>query len=570
MRDFLISRIQHHFPGAVFDVLKPPQPELGDYSVNLAFALAQQSRRNPFEAAQSVSAALIEDAELAKIFERIEPAQPGFVNFFLKPAFLQRQLLRMAKEGKRYGSGRSGKGKRVIVEYSSPNIAKPMHVGHLRSTVIGDALANILAFTGYRVVRWNYVGDWGTQFGKLIAAYKRWGIKAEVQKQPIATLLDLYVRFHEELKEHPELEKEGQDEFKKLEKGDRANRGLWRWFREESFKDFNRIYALLGVKFNVMDDESNYEKDIRPLIDFLGEQGLVKESEGALVFDLGAYGLPPALVQKADGASLYFTREIVTLQKRVDKYNPAKILYVVGNEQALHFQQLFAAAKPLGLDTAELVHVKYGLVLGSDRQKLSTREGNAVQLDEVIQKGIELARTVAERKNPSLSEQERSAVAQAVGIGALKYNDLKEYRTSDIVFDWDRMLDLTGNSAPYLQYTYARLASIVRKTQPSFLARLVRRPEVGALTEKSELDLLHHLVDFPDAVADSARDYATNNLALYLYELANRANRFYESVRVAEDADAGRRYARVALVGTVAAVLRTGLSLLGITTPERI
>ncbi|MDO8601685.1 MAG: arginine--tRNA ligase, partial [bacterium] len=465
----------------------PALKEFGHYSTNIAMRLANLpaslaasgtakggqagggAKQNPFELAQQF-VGKIKAADTDGMFEKIEFVKPGFINFWLSKEFLQKQLLIIAKSKKACPPSlrRLGAGRRVIIDYCGTNIAKPMHVGHLRSTIIGAALANIHEALGYKVIRWNYIGDWGTQFGKLLASYKLWGDKKKIEINPIAEMLTLYVRFHEEIKTKPELEKQGQEEFRKLESGDKENRKLWKWFVKESMIEFEKMFKLLGVKFDNYRGEATYEKELPKVVKEL-KGSLAKQSEGAWIIPLEKFNLPPALIEKSDGATLYFTRDIASLHDRLT-YKPAKILYVVANQQALHFEQLFAVANLLGLNLAprktasrgvELVHVKFGMVLGSDGKKLATREGKIVQLTEVIKEGIERAYKVVDKKNPNLVEKEKQAVARAVSIGALKYNDLKENRNSVIQFDWDRMLDLTGDTAPYFHYTYTRFASIL-------------------------------------------------------------------------------------------------------------
>jgi len=548
-----------------------PQNEFGDYAVNAAFALSKLLGISSNEVANLLAEKLNDKKppEIAKV-----EVVGGYVNFFLAEEFLRKELAKIHKDGESYGKLKTGKGKTVIIDYSAPNIAKPMHVGHLRSTIIGDALANIYEALGYKVVRWNYLGDWGTQFGKLIAAYKLWGDKNEVEKNPIKTLEGLYVRFHEELKTKPELERVGQEEFQKLEKGDKENRKLWEWFKKESLKEFEKMYKLLGVEFDTYAGESDYEKDLAPTVADLQKRGIAEIGEGgSVIVKLDKYNLPPALIQKSDGASLYITRDIALLKDRIKKYKPEKILYVVANQQTLHFQQLFAIAETLGLNSSKFEHIKFGLVLGEDKKKLSTREGNAVTLEEVVNKAIKLARDIVEKKNPSLSEKEKEEIAQVVAVGALKYQDLKEHRNSDIVFDWQRMLDFTGNSGPYLQYTYARLTSILKKANvwKFNFQTLGWGPKLfDNLGEKSELAIIKHLLDFPDVLGKVGEANLPNHLALYLYELANLANRFYETVPVIKDENTSRRAARLALVETTAAILKTGLGLLGIGVLEKI
>jgi len=569
IKEWLKNKIGKKFPGVDFDILTPPEPELGDYSTNLVFALAKKDRRTPAEVGEEIAAKLSALNDFKKVFERIEFASPGFVNFYLSKNFLVKSLKDIYGAGSSFGSSNMGAGQKIIIDYSQPNIAKRMHVGHFRSTIIGDALANIFEFLGYGVIRWNYLGDWGTQFGKLIAAYKMWGDKKAVEEKPIETLMALYVRFHDEMKSNPELEDKGRREFKKLEEGDAENRGLWEWFKNESLEEFDKIYKLLGVRFDTFEGESFFEKQMKPLVEELTEKNIARESQGSQIILLEKYGLPPALIQKSDGASLYITRDIASLRYRIAKYNPAKIIYVVGNEQSLHFQQLFAIADILGIKDTELHHVKFGLVLGGEGKKLATREGRVILLEEVVKKVVDLAAEVVKEKNPELSEQERKKIAEAVGIGALKYNDLHENRHSDIIFDWDRMLNISGDSGPYLQYTYARLNNIKRKAG-WFAGWMIRKSDGKELETEQDFLLIRKILNFPDIVSESAQMLLPNILALYLYELANLANTYYNSTPILKDKNKNRRKARLMLIGVAANVLRSGLNLLGIQSPNRI
>ncbi len=589
--------------GAVFEVSVPPRAELGHYSTNAAMRLSKtianrqqaivkgsaasakaSASQRKLQASIEVAKTLAKKIERAApkgFFSKVEAVEPGFVNFWVADGAIKKELTRMAKEGvafappslKALGGHReasANRSKTVIVEYSQPNIAKKMHVGHLRTTVLGDALANTYEALGYNVIRWNYLGDWGTQFGKLIAAYKMWGDKKKIQEDPIQNLLDLYVRFHDELKYRPELEDMGREEFKKLEEGDKENLALWKWFKEESLKEFEKIYKILGVKFDVWIGESYFEPQLKPLVEELQEAGIATVSGGALIVDLAKYDLPPALVQKSDGTSLYLTRDIANLRYRLETYHPAKILYVVGNEQTLHFAQLFCVAHMMGLAKGiELAHVKYGLVLAEEGKKFATREGRVVFLEEVIEKAVRLAYEVVQKKNPKLAQSSKKKIANTVALGALKYTNLRENRHSDIRFDWQKMLDFSGDSGPYLQYTYARLRSILRKAQ--FPISNFQFPKNAKYLEsEQELAIVRRMIEFPDAVKTAAETYATNYLCNYLYELAVAANKFYESTPILKDENAKRRYARLLLVKTVAGVLKEGLGLLGIGALEKI
>ncbi len=552
--------------GAVAPELSvPDESKFGHYSTNVAMRLAKARGVAPLDLAREL-AAKIAAAAPTGFFDRVEAAAPGFVNFWLSAETVQKEFADLARK-KDFGRSDIGGNKKIIVEYSSPNIAKVLNVGHLRNTIVGDALANILAALGYQVIRWNYLGDWGTQFGKLITAYKLWGNKKNLKEHPIEELQKLYVRFHGEVKENAELEKQGQEEFRKLESGDRENRKLWEWFRKESVEELKKAYSRLGIAdFDVWIGESFFEKELRPIVDGLLEKKIAERSEEAIIIRLDEYNLQPALIQKSDGASLYLTRDIANLKYRLKKYKPAKILYVIGNEQSFQFEQLFAVAKRMGLDAADLQHVKYGLVLGEGGKKLSTREGRTVAMSEMLEKSIALARSVVDEKVRDLSAVEKDDVARVVGIGALKYNDLKENRMTDIVFDWGTMLDFAGDSAPYLQYAYARLRSILRKAKD--------KPRVSdgahALNSDVELALMRKIFEFPDVVAKAGELYATSIVAAYIYKLAVAANKFYETTPILKDEDVARRSARLALVEVAARTIKAGLGLLGIETLEKI
>lgn len=548
-----------------FSVEVPEKENFGHYSANAAMILARKEKKPPYEVAVSLVSKIKKIAP-SNFFEKIEIAGAGFINFWLTKEAIQKEFGEVLKD-KSFSKSKIGKGETIIVEYSQPNIAKKMHVGHLRATVMGDALANVYEFLGYKVIRWNYIGDWGTQFGKLISAYKLWGNESEVKKNPIETLQNLYVLFHDEAKNRPELEDRGREEFKKLEEGDKENLRLWEWFREESLKEFKNIYDILGVNFDEWIGESFFEPQMKPLVKELLDKGIAKFSEGAVIIDLEKFNLPPALIQKSDGASLYLTRDIANLKYRLEKYKPLKILYVVGNEQSLHFEQLFKVAEILGLArNVELKHIKYGLVLAEEGKKFATREGRSVLLDEVINKAIKLAYDVVSQKNKELSEEEKKEVAAVVAVGALKYVNLRENPRSDIRFDWGKMLDFKGDSAPYLQYTYARLRSILRKAGQEIKVK----GEGLSLDGEDELRIMRKTFEFSEVVQICAENYLTNALAKYLYELANLANSFYESTPILSDENEERKSARLALIEKSADILKVGMSLLGVKTLEKI
>jgi arginyl-tRNA synthetase len=564
MKEEIVSILKKIFPeGASIDISIPDEDAYGHYSTNFALRAAKAKGVPPLELAKEY-AEQIAAAAPAGYFQKVEAAAPGFINFWLTNATIYKEFKKIARE-KTYGKGNAGKERTVIVEYSAPNIAKLMHVGHLRNTIIGDALANILNLSGYRVVRWNYLGDWGTQFGKIIAAYKLWGKKSDFKVHPIEVMQSLYVRFHREAVLDPTIEKRGQQEFKKLEDGDKENLKLWKWFRAESVRELKKTYSFfLANEFDVWIGESFFNKEMKPLVAELLKKKIASRSEGAVIIGLDDVRLPPALIEKSDGASLYLTRDIANLRYRIKRYRPEKILYVIGNEQSLHFEQLFAIAKKLGMDSAELTHIKYGLVLGERGKKLSTREGTAEILQDLLNDAVVKAREVIEKKNPDLSSKEKTKIAFAVAMGAVKYNDLKENRTTDILFNWEKMLDFSGDSGPYLQYTYARLKSILRKAGRIGIA------DVSTLERAAELELILKIFEFPDIVQKAGELYSTSTLATYLYKLAVAANKFYETTPILKDEDIKRRNARLMLITTSAEVLKKGLGLLGITTLEKI
>lgn len=548
---------------ADFSLEEPEVKGRGDFATNVAFLLAKKKKKSPMAAAEELKNKL----SGGKLFEKVEAIQPGFVNFYISKDAAAKELREVVGAGSKWGKTKPDKKETVIVEYSSPNVAKQMHVGHLRSTIIGDALANIYEFLGYKVIRWNYIGDWGTQFGKLTAAYKLWGNKKELEAKPIETMLKLYVRFHEEIKSDPSLEKKGQEEFQKLEKGDKENKKLWEWFRRESLKDFNRLYKALNVKFDITAGESFYEKDLKPLIERLEKSGVAKKSEGALIIPLDKVGLPPALIRKSDEATLYLTRDMANLEYRIKKYKPAEILYVVANEQSLHFSQLFAVAKIMKLDLAEMKHIKFGMVLGPDGKKFSTREGKTVILDDLISEAVKLARKTVESKNPKLPSGEKEKIASVVGVGAIKYNDLSQNRMGDITFNWEKMLSITGNSAPYLQYTYARLKSILRKGLPAGRQGRLGKFDVKHFGE-ADRQIVIKLSQFPEAIRRAADEHLPNYLANYLYNLSQVVNGYYETNPVLQSEPAVRAL-RLNLIKAVAETLKNGLNLLGIQTLGR-
>ena len=535
----------------------PSNNQYGDYSTTTAFSLSKNIKKPPSE----IAAILIDEMQkkLPEQITRVELSKNGFINFFLDKKFIQKELETIYEQKTKFGLSKADGNKTIIIDYSSPNIAKPMHIGHLRSTIIGEALANLYEALGYKIIRWNYLGDWGTQFGKLIAAYKLWGEKKEIEKNPISALLALYIKFHEEMKNNPDLEKLGQEEFKKLEKGDKENRKLWLWFKKESIKDFQKIYNLLGIKFDLLLGESFFEKDLAPLINLLKKKNLAQKSEGALIVPLEKFNLPPALIQKSDGTSLYLTRDLTLLEYRFKKYHPEKIIYVVGNEQDIHFKQLFTIWKmAFPNKKTELKHIKFGLVLSEQRKKFSTREGELIPLEEVINQVVEKSLGIIKEKKPQWPLSKQKKLAQIIAIGALKFNDLKSFRASDVVFDRKKMLDFSGDTSVYIQYTYARINKIITK------AKNVRKYNSELLTNESEISLIKKISEFPEIIQASAEKYSPNYLATYLLSLADLTNKYYETVPVLKETNKNRRNAQLILLKSITNVIKKGLEILGI------
>lgn len=567
----IVREVMGPAQAAALDIFVPEKENFGHYSTNVALRLAKSQKKNPLDLAKEL-ADKISRAAPAGFFEKVEASPPGFVNFWITASAFQKEFGDIIKNIGAFGRSNLGKKRTMIVEYSQPNIGKVLHVGHLRTTIIGDALANIFDALGYKVIRWNYLGDWGTQFGKLIALYnntlKQKGLAAaQIIISDINSTTRAYVDFHRLEKDDPTLEDQAREEFKKLEEGNEDYRKLWKRLRDEAVKELERIYKILGIEFNEWIGESEYEPKLKPLVERLLKDDIARRSDGAVIVSLEKFSLPPALIQRTDGASLYLTRDIASLEHRLEKYKPVKILYVVGNEQSLHFEQLFAVAKILGLDKAELVHVKYGLILAGMGKKLSTREGRAEPLANLIDEAEKKALEIVDIKNPDLSNKEKNSVAKQVGIGAVKYTILKENAHSDIVFNWEKMLDFSGDSAPYLQYTYARLRSILRKAGAQG-SRV--NGQNSTLTKDIELALIRKLIEFPDEVARAAEILQTSGLANYLYKLAVLANRLYETTPVLKEENIERRSALLVLIETAASVLKSGLGLLGIKTPEEI
>lgn len=535
----------------------PPEEKFGDYAFP-CHILSKELKKPPQEIASKLSSEL----KPKELIEQIYPIGP-YINFKVnREKFAEYVLQEIFEKDLDYGSDTQGKGKTIVMDYSHPNIAKPFGIGHLRSTVIGNALYNIFKKLGYEAIRINHLGDWGTQFGKVITAYKMWGEEKELSSDPIATLYDLYVRFHQEAEGKPELEEEARKWFKKLEDGDKEALELWEKFKNFSLDEFNRIYKMLDISFDSYAGESFYNQFIEKTIDKMKKMGLTEMSQDALIVNLEKYGMPPCLIRKKDEASLYATRDICAAIYRYETYHFHKALYVVGSAQKLYFQQLFKVLELMGYAWAkDLVHVDFGWVKFK-QVMMSTRKGNIVLLEDVLNRSIDLALKIIKEKNPELENKEK--VAFDVGIGAVIFANLFTRRNKDIDFDWDKVLNFEGETGPYVQYTHARLCSLIRKYgQP--IEKVV---DFKSLSTGEEHMLLKRLEDFPRRIKNAAREYEPASICSYLLELSALFNRFYQKERIITENTESTK-ARMLLVKAVQTVIKSGLSILGIKSPEK-
>ena len=540
---------------AILNLLEQPKSsDLGDIAFP-AFSLAKVERKAP----QAIAADIAEKIDQSA-FEKVVATGP-YVNFFLDKSKISDQVIKSVIEaGADYGQQDEGHGQNITIDLSSPNIAKPFSVGHLRSTVIGDALSNIFRKMGYNTIKINHLGDWGKQFGLLMVAYKKWGSKEAVEANPIDELLKLYVRINAEIENDPELDDEGRLWFKKLEDGDPEATELWQWFRDESLVEFNRIYKLLGVEFDSLNGEAFYNDKMDEAVQILEEKGLLKESKGASIVELDDVNLPPAMIKKSDGATLYITRDIATAIYRARTYNFVKNIYAVGQEQSNHFRQLKAVLKKMGFDWSDdMVHVDFGLVT-KNRQKLSTRKGNIILLEPTLQEAISRAKAQIEEKNPELENKEE--VAHAVGVGAVKFYDLKTDRRNGYDFDLEAMVSFEGETGPYVQYAYARIQSILRKANftPSTDATY-------SLSDPESWEIIKLLQDFSRVVKRAAENYDPSLIAKYAINLAQAFNTYYAHTRILDESP--ERDSRLALSYSTAVVLKEALRLLGVDAPDK-
>ena len=542
----------------------PQDQSMGDYAFP-CFRLAKTMRKAP----NLIAAELAEKLQGEKIFSEVSPVN-AYVNMFVsREEMMKSTVSEVLEEKENFGRSDIGGNKKVIVEFSSPNIAKPFHIGHIRSTVIGNSLSKIYDALGYDVFKINHLGDYGTQFGKMICAYRRWGNREDVINSPIKTLLGYYTKFHVEVEEHPELEGEARAIFTKLEQGSKEEVELWQWFREESLKEFQRVYDMLGIEFDSYNGESFYSDKMPRFEKELSDKGLLHESNGAQVVDLEEYKLGTALIKKSDGSSLYITRDIAAAVYRKENYDFYKNIYVVATQQNLHFQQLFKIIELMGYDWAnQCVHVPFGMVR-LEEGTMSTRHGRVVFLEDVLNGAIEKTREIIEEKNPNIENLEE--ITSQVGIGAVVFNELSNNRIKDYTFKWDQILNFDGETGPYVQYTHARCASLLRKAGEDIVAKAQDPKNVDfALLAKSDsaYELTKLIYAFPGVVEQAGEKYEPSIITRHIIDIAQCFNKFYHDEHIIVD-DEVEKTSKIALVIATKRVIATGIGLLGMKAPER-
>ncbi len=541
----------------------PPESSMGDYAFP-CFRLAKSMRRAPNQIAQELAEQLRENEKFSDV-KNVN----AYVNFFLNRAeWASAVIEEVLTEGARYGGSDLGKGKKVIVEFSSPNIAKPFHIGHIRTTVIGNSIYKIFDFLGYDTVRINHLGDYGTQFGKMIVAYRRWGNEEDVRREPIKTLLAYYVKFHEEAEKDPSLEDEARATFTRLENGEKEEYALWEWFREESLKEFTYVYDLLGIEFDSYAGESFYSDKMDRIVELMKDKGILKESEGAQIVDLEEYGMPPALIKKKDGSTLYITRDIAAAVYRKEHYNFDRNIYVVASQQNLHFQQWFKIIELMGYDWAqECVHVPFGMVSLEDGT-LSTRKGKVVFLLDVLNNAIEKTKQIMIEKNGSGENLEE--ISREVGIGAVVFQELSNNRIKDYVFSWDKVLNFEGETGPYVQYTHARAASVLRNAGEAAQKALSSASslDMSCAVSDTAYELVKLIYRFPEVVKEAAEKYEPSVITRHIIDIAQYFNRFYHDERILVE-DEAEKQAKLAVVYAAKQTIANGLALLGVSAPEK-
>ena len=533
----------------------PPKPEMGDFAFP-CFRLAKSYHKAPPMIAQDLKESIGDQAFLSEI-----KVIGGYLNFYVDKAQYAQQIIDKYNNATDYGCSDQGKDKTICIDYSSPNVAKNFHVGHLRTTIIGNSLYKIFSKLGYKVVRINHLGDWGTQFGKLIVAYKKWGSREAVEEKGIEELMDIYVKFHEEAEKDDSLNDEARAWFLKMEQGNEEALEIWKWFRDISLKEFMRVYNILGMEFDSFAGESFYRDKTADVIKRLTDDGLLKESQGAMIVPLDEYDMPPCIVAKKDGSSIYATRDLAAILYRKATYNFDRCLYVTGLEQKLHFAQVFKVIELMGNDYAKnLVHIPYGLV-SLKSGKISSRKGNVIFAEDLLRESINKTTSIIEEKNPDIPDKEE--VAKQVGIGAIIFNDLYNQRIKDVIFDWNKLLNFDGETGPYVQYTYARASSVLRK-----IGEVPDTIDYTLLTDEASIGLLKEIERYPQVIKDAAERYEPSVIARYSIDLAHAFNKFYHECQINVE-DETTKYTRTNVVKIARYIIKDALSLLGIQCPEQ-
>lgn len=535
----------------------PPNKDMGDFAFP-CFKLAKVFRKAP----NMIAAELSEKIEAKGVISNVTPLG-GYINFFVNKSQLAETVIKdVLTKKEKYGHSDLGKDKTIVIDFSSPNIAKPFHIGHIRTTVIGNALYKIYDSQGYNTVRINHLGDYGTQFGKLIVAFKLWGNKEAVEANPIPELLKLYIQFHDEAERHPEMEDEARAWFTKLENGDKEAKELWQWFRDESLKEFARVYDLLDIEFDSYNGESFYSDKMDRVIDIIKDKGLLQESQGTNIVDLEEYNMPPALITKNDGSTLYMTRDLAAALYRKENYDFEKCIYVVGSQQSLHFQQLFKVLELVGFEWAkDMVHVPFGMV-ALEEGTMSTRKGRVVFLEDVLKQAIEKTKETMLAKNPNALNVDE--IAKQVGIGAVVFQELSNSRIKDYTFSWSRTLSFEGETGPYVQYTHARCCAVLRKAEEEVTTDI----NYELLNDVDSAEVLKVIASFNKTILNAMRKNEPHIITRFVLDLAQAFNKFYHDNSILVE-DAELRKARLALVCATRQALENGLKLLGMQAPER-
>ncbi|MBQ6608122.1 MAG: arginine--tRNA ligase [Firmicutes bacterium] len=564
LKEEIAKLISEQVADLSFDEIKnmietPQDSKMGDYAFP-CFRLAKVLRKAPPLIAKGIAEAIADN----DIFEKVEQVN-AYVNMFIsKEEFVEEVIEEVMEQGDEYGRSNVGEGKPVIVEFSSPNIAKPFHIGHIRSTVIGNSINLLWDAMGYKVTRINHLGDYGTQFGKMIVAYRHWGNEEDVRREPIKTLLHYYTKFHEEAENDPSLDDEARETFAKLEQGGKEETELWQWFRDESLKEFTRVYDMLGIEYDSYAGESFYSDKMPAVVQELKDKNLLVESNGAEIVDLEPYGLTPAPILKSDGSTLYITRDLACAKYRKATYDFYKNIYVVASQQNLHFQQLKKILELMGYEwSKDIVHVPFGLV-SLEEGTMSTRAGRVVFLEDVLNRAIEETREIIREKGVATDNIEETA--KQVGVGAVVFNELSNNRIKDYVFSWKQVLDFNGETGPYVQYTYARCASILRNAGDD--ANDLSSFDPSYITGEAAYTLAKEIYALRDVIIEAGEKYEPSILTRHIVDMAQAFNKFYHDEHILTD-DKEERKAKLALVVAAKTAIKNGLRLLGMEAPER-